>query len=340
MSLKVLYIPGLLGSNLGYDRQADGRTRPIWLDLPTVLAGGLAWLELAPDGSSPGPSAGGRSISPAGIFAPVYAPLGLFMQALGWDVYYADYDWRLSVIAAGAALYPQVMAWAAGQPIYIVAHSQGGLVARAVYAEMVSSGFDGQLARMITLCTPHYGSLEPVRLWWRIPQIYADLVQALGWAAWLSGTPGPTYLDLVLATWPCWYELTAWLSAGPLWQAEPQQALDLYTGSWYAGANPSWSQVRANAADAVQTLLAPSIPAGRLISVAGIGQRTAYQLDPRSTPDRDDGYLYTYLGDGLVTVAQTQPPGAQSVRVYGEHAEVVLTPGVWAYLSHAVPTGT
>jgi hypothetical protein len=337
--VKVLYLPGLLGSNLTISLGGDSPSIPLWLDLASILAGGLALLDLSPDGLSPGPLAGEWIPRPAGVWAPVYGELELFMRGLGWDVYSPGYDWRLSVVAAAEALYPSVISWAAGQPIYIVAHSQGGLVARSLYAEMVSSGLDAQLTRLVTLCTPHYGSLEPVRLWWRQPRIYQGLMLALGWVDWLAGQPGPAYLERVLASWPCWYELTANLSQGPLFQAAPQQAIEIYTGSFYSGANPYWSQAWATAGAAVQTLLAGSIPAGRTVCVVGVGSRTPYQLDPTSTPDRDDGYLYTYQGDGLVTADQATLPGVPVLTVTGEHAVVVLKPSVWAALSLIVPNG-
>lgn len=339
MPLKVLYLPGLLGSLIGYGTAGGRGALPLWLDLPAILQGGLALLQLGPDGMSPGPLARGVIPVIGGVLPWVYGPLLLYMRSLGWDVYAPGYDWRTSIVAAAQQLYPGMMAWADGQPIYMVAHSQGGLVARALWAEMAGAGHDAQLARIVTLCTPHYGSLEPVRLWWRMPAIYQALVSALGWRAWLAGQAGPAYLDDVIAGWPCWYELTAFAGSGPLWAVAPDQAAAIYAAGYYGGANPYWSQRWATAAAAVQAGLATAVPAGRLVSICGVGQRTAYQLDPRSTPDRDAGYLYSYDGDGLVTRAQTVLPGASSVGVEGGHATVLLEPGVWAALASIVPHG-
>ena len=58
-SVKVVYLPGILGSNLSIAAPPGRPLQRVWLDLDTVWHGGLAWLDLADDGVSPGPLAGG-----------------------------------------------------------------------------------------------------------------------------------------------------------------------------------------------------------------------------------------------------------------------------------------
>ncbi|MBN1198195.1 MAG: hypothetical protein JXA23_02505 [Bacteroidales bacterium] len=67
------------------------------------------------------------------------------------DVYLFQYNWKDSIMINGKALYDSVTAAGLTNPI-IVAHSMGGLVARAY----ISRG--GETARLVALGTPHLGT--------------------------------------------------------------------------------------------------------------------------------------------------------------------------------------
>jgi len=331
--MKVVYIPGMLGSNLSWDPGGGAPLQPIWADAGAILGGGLADLDLAADGVSPGPLAQGRVVVPSGLFGPVYGPLAAFLRLVGHDVYVLAADWRLSVITSAAAYWPLISAWAAGQPIAYVAHSRGGLLARAIYAQMVAAGVDAQCQAIVTLATPHYGSMEIPRLWFRLPALYQGLQGIAGWQGWLVGTPGPAYLDQVVASHPAWYELVCWAGEGPLWAAHPDQAAAVQAPAFYAGANPWVSAALLQSAEVVQTLLSSAIPAGRMSSIYGVGYETAYELAPPAPPSSLDGYQYTLLGDGLVTAGQASPAGAATYGVFCAHAEMALRPDVWAMVA-------
>ena len=195
---------------------------------------------------------------------------------------------------------------------------------------MLASGSDAQCARLITLATPNFGSMEAVRLWWRLPLLYQGLVAVAGWQGWIVGTPGPAYLDQTIASMPSWYELTSWAGEGPLFQAQPAQAAEIYTPQFYVGANPFVSAALLTDAEAFQSYLSSAIPAGRMFSIFGVGTETAYELNPPAPPSRPEGYKYTLLGDGLVTEAQASPPGVPAFAVYGSHGLIPLQPDVWA----------
>src|SRR5439155_1744281 len=68
-----------------------------------------------------------------------------------------DYDWRLPVAQLGGALAERVRA--AGSRVAIVAHSLGGLVARAALALAGT----GNVERLVLLGTPHCGSFAAVQ---------------------------------------------------------------------------------------------------------------------------------------------------------------------------------
>ena len=67
------------------------------------------------------------------------------------DVYVYQYNWKDSIMINGRILYDSVVAAGLTNPI-IVAHSMGGLVARAY----ISKG--GAIAQLVALGTPHLGS--------------------------------------------------------------------------------------------------------------------------------------------------------------------------------------
>lgn len=325
----IVYLPGLLGSNLGYPVPPDENYHPVWLDLPAVLEGQMKYLQLAADGVSPGPIALGIECGPNGIFVPAYGALDLFMRLQGWAVLAWGYDWRKSVLTEAPKVAEGIYAKFGTQPIWIVAHSQGGLLARAVYGEMVAAGRGGQLAGMVTICTPQFGSFEIVRLFNRMPFTYRLLVLATGWKDWLDGTPGPPYLDAVLASHPGLYELLPFAGAGPLFDLNPAQAAALYTTASYASGNPFLDANLFVQAEAVQTTLQASPPAGVMTQIIGTGFRTAYSLSSAALPNKDDGYLYTLEGDGIVTVEEATLPGARTILLNIEHTLAPLQPLVW-----------
>lgn len=338
MATKVLYLPGILGSALGWTEGPGAALHPCWLDLPSVLDGDLVSLQIGNDGVSPGPLAQGRSTVVSGLFAPVYTPLALFLRTVGYNVLPLPFDWRLSTFTLGQNLWPTVQGWAAGGPFYVVAHSQGGLVARAIYGQMLQQGAAAQLAGLITIGTPHFGSLEPVRLWWRQPVTYRALAAATAVVqGWPQGS-GPAYLDAVLASHPSWYELQAFSGAGPLFQQFPAQAAAIYQLGSYGGANSFLSATLFQSAQVVQTLLGGWLPTAVTRVIAGVGTQTAFALNPPASPIGDAGWQWTGQGDGSVTLAQASPPGVPVFTVAVEHGLQPLHPAVWALILSLLPT--
>ena len=82
------------------------------------------------------------------------------------DLFVAFYDWRKSVNDS-ARLYlapwiDRARRLAGADQVVLVAHSMGGLVARSY---IQSSGYRGDVARLITLGTPHRGAPEAYYIW-------------------------------------------------------------------------------------------------------------------------------------------------------------------------------
>lgn len=166
----VVVVPGTMGSALA------ARDRAVWLAYFALLKGGLGDIAIdQPD------------VRPTDLLDDFYGPL-LEHLTRTHRVEIHPYDWRRSVREAAQQLAQRLEdllpeAERTRQPVHIVAHSMGGLVARA----MIADGGDGAQvwrrmsalpgSRLLMLGTPNLGSHEAVR--------------------WLTGT-NPTEAKLAL----------------------------------------------------------------------------------------------------------------------------------------------
>src|SRR5438105_12503784 len=146
--LRVLIVPGIMGSQLGLARRPPLPHDIVWLDPIDIQLGRLATLRL------PGPA----PIVPLGVVLYSYLRLKLYLRAHGFAAEFHDYDWRLPVSQLGAGLVERVRAGGAAR-VAIVAHSMGGLIARAA----LSLASLGNVERLVFLGTPHGGSFAAVQ---------------------------------------------------------------------------------------------------------------------------------------------------------------------------------
>lgn len=149
----LLLLPGLLGSHL-----AAGERR-VWLSWGLLnRLDRLAW----PDPGAP--------VRPDGALEDHYDALAAHLGATH-DVVIADYDWRAPLEDTAARLAPVLRdaldrTEAAGQPVRLLAHSMGGLVARTLALEQPAlwtrwAARPG--ARLLQLGTPNGGSWAPMQ---------------------------------------------------------------------------------------------------------------------------------------------------------------------------------
>lgn len=144
----VFVLPGIMGSEL-----AVGGDR-VWLNPAALFLGGLVRLRL-----------GARNVTPKGVYAPFYEALIDYL-ADSHKVIPFPYDWRRSPDVEARRLADAVReavrsTVSSGQPVRIVAHSMGGLVARSMVAQhpdvwQAMTQVEG--ARLVMLGTPNRGS--------------------------------------------------------------------------------------------------------------------------------------------------------------------------------------
>lgn len=147
----VYLLPGIMGSHL-----QRGRNR-IWFDPFSMWSGKMARLKVQPKGTSADPA-----ISPDGWMDRNYEQLARYL-ADSHEVRPFAYDWRLSIASAAQRFGEELDraladAKVRGQPLRIVAHSMGGLVARLA----LQGRWDRLRAipgsRLLQLGTPNRGS--------------------------------------------------------------------------------------------------------------------------------------------------------------------------------------
>lgn len=334
--VNVAYLPGIFGSRMALPSGVPGLALDVFPPAPVSTVGMMLQLQLGADGLSPGPNTWGYPLAAVGLYESQYGPLRQFMLRRGWNVLECPYDWRVSVRASAPQVLAAIQGQFGSQPFCFVAHSMGGLVARAVYALMLIAGTQQQCVGLVTLGTPHFGSWEGVRGFFGLPQLY----QALAWFAILQFVLTPAtrldYLDVILASWPGWYELLPWRDAGPLAIADPATAQALYRPATYAGGNRYLNPTWLAAAVQTQHYLAPAIPLGQAVAIRGINFVTAFEVNPPNPLSQLAGYQYTGGGDGNVPSNYAVMLGAPNIDRAVAHGDLVRDPSVWPGVVWAV----
>jgi len=261
---RVLILPGIMGSTLG-KKLLNAVEDILWIDPAEIALGHLTSLKL--DGAS-------SAFHAVGVVLFAYLKLKLRLKIRGFDADFFPYDWRRSLAELGTALAHAVNENAS--ELMLVAHSMGGLVARAALA---SAG--GKVNRLVMLGTPNYGSFAPVQVF-RGTYDVVQKVAALDLrhtAEQLSGQ--------VFNTFPGLYEM--------LPSPEKFTALDLYEAATWPQKGP---QPRSDLLAKVKPVLDKLAPAdSRFFLIAGVNQDTVTGLRMNGS---EFAYEISPDGDGTV----------------------------------------
>jgi hypothetical protein len=282
----VLIVPGIMGSQLGLTRAAPLPNDIVWLDPIDLQQGKLALLEVG----------AGAPVVPLGTVLYSHLRLKLALRARGFAAELYDYDWRLSIAELGRALAQRL---AALGRTAIVAHSMGGLIARAALRHREAR----QVERVVLLGTPNLGSGAAVQA---LRGTYAVVRKV----ARLAAQPSAEALAAqVFSSFPSLYDM---LPTGG-WSGRADL---LETAAWpRSGPQPRAPLLAA--ARATQSLLAPAD--ARFAVIVGVGAETVTALTRR----RDD-FVYTLSrhGDGSVPAASAALPGARCVYARVAHSDL------------------
>jgi pimeloyl-ACP methyl ester carboxylesterase len=302
---RVLILPGIMGSKLGYRRPLlPGLPDVIWADPFDIALGRLSELELG------GPR---RNIEALGVILFAYLSLKLRLRIAGFDVDFVPYDWRRSMRVLGRDLANRI-ATEPG-PVHLVAHSMGGLVARA------SLNHSPRIGRIVMLGTPNFGSFAPVQA---VRGAYGLLNRIAQW----DRRHTMAQLAAIFGAFPGLLEMIP--------SASLSGRNDLFELANWPGPGQRPDQAALRSARAIQDALPRSGGGSEIIMIAGINQQTVVDATVQG-----DEFAYTLSteGDGTVPLRLALLPGVQTYYVEGEHGSLPGNAAVQRALPSILATG-
>ena len=309
--LRVIVVPGIMGSQLGLLRKPPLPNDVLWVDPIDIQLGRLATLRIS--GPSDTPPA---NIVSLGVVIYSYLKLKLHLRAAGFAAVFHDYDWRLGVDELGRSFAERLR----NEPcerLAIVAHSMGGLVARAA---VVLPGAE-RVQRVILLGTPNYGSFAAIQALRGTYAVVRKLARLAG------GATAESLAGEVFNTFPSLYHM---LPAG-----HASDGTDLFDAATWPTSGPRPDSVLLEHARTVQSALAQ--PDSRFACIVGIGQETV-----TSVRRRNDDFVYTITrhGDGTVPAISAALPGAPVHYAPVAHSDLTRDPVVAAAVTDLLSSGT
>ena len=317
----VFVLPGITGTVLGCIDK--GRERRIWVDLPQLAFGGLRRL----------------AIDQPDIIAK--EPLSLYYGELcGFlggthDVRPWGYDWRRSILD-NAKAFATVLGnalTATDQPVRIVAHSMGGLVARSAFldAKLWQRFQERAGSRLIQLGTPNGGS-------WSIPYMLMGRDTLMGYLATLDFTMSRREQQQVVVRFPGALQMLPHAEA-PLFDPARWAALAQLdpSGDWGAPRADDLA-IAARFRDAFAK--APCDPE-RLLYVAGHAPTmVGIEEDPAAPAGQRIRFRTTMEGDGQVPWSTGIPPGIRAWYTDAVHGDLARHEPAFPAILDLLETGT
>lgn len=286
--MRAYVLPGIMGSRLGVPGRSSRSDHVIWIDPLAIEAGRLAELVLPAR----------RPVRALGVQLFKYLKLKLALEIAGYAVEFHAYDWRRSIDSLGRELMSRLRSERAAS-VVLVAHSMGGLVARAA----LTHDRRRRIARLIMLATPNHGSFAPVLA---LRGAYPP-VRRIAQLDHLHDAE--THAQHVFGTFPGLYQLMP--------AAERFDALDLYDPAvWPRDVRAPRRALLRKARRIRECLAAPD---ERCTLIAGIDQPTITGLELR---DGAFAYHVTRAGDGTVPTELALLAGIDTYFVRDDHSEL------------------
>ena len=150
-----------MGSELDSVKSLRARANASGSTSSSLILGRIANFELTPEGE---PAKAGIQIRPVEVHPETYVPILMELDSR-WHVRPFAFDWREDIDRSAGRLDAEIKAFGAGDPVHLVAHSMGGLVARRfvhrfreTWQAMDDPDGRGRGGRLIMMGTPNRGS--------------------------------------------------------------------------------------------------------------------------------------------------------------------------------------
>lgn len=302
--VRVYLLPGLMGSRLGLNKKSG--VESIWLNPASLEKGELLRLALP----------AGRRLRALNAMPATYLKLKLILECSGFDVCSYAYDWRRSIAALAKTLARDLAADPAAD-IMIVAHSMGGLVARAALQHPAST----KVSKVIQLGTPNRGSFALVQA---LRAIYPSVHKL---AALDPVHDAEALVQRVFRTLPGLYEM--------LPQPAFSNGIDFFDiDAWPNDALRPDPRLLNNARSLQKKLAAAD---ARCHVIAGVGQTTLTAVERDTHAFR---YRFSADGDGTVALSLSQWPDAATWYALVAHGELPKNSSVCAAVVELLQQGT
>jgi len=302
---RVYVLPGIMGTQLGFSRGGKRPNDIVWLDPIDINFGRLADLRLP----------GNEQLVALGAMSYTYLKLTLSLRKAGFDVVLVGYDWRRDVVSLGESLAARIDA-DGHENVAIVAHSMGGLVARAALTHAAGK----RVSQIVTLGTPNSGAVGAVQA---LRGTYS-VVRKLGM---LDLKHDAEFLAReIFSSFPGVYAL---LPSG-----DRAGTLDLFDPSAWPAHGPGPDAALLRAASGLVRRLAPAD--ARFHVIVGCNRITATRVALRGD---DFEYEYTLRGDGTVPMELARLDGARHRYVDCDHSDLPLSDLVIAGTLDLLKTG-
>lgn len=323
----VVFLHGITGSDLAVSR-GFGRPDNVWVSIINLALGQLEKLCLAEDGARE--SDGKLQVRPTGLNKRFYGRAILALRAR-WNVEPFAYDWRKDIDEASSQLAAFIRDRFRGEPVHLVAHSMGGLVARnfiSKHRELWASMKDPALrrgGRLVMLGTPNYGSYAIVQVMNGTDAMLTRL-QRFDLKHDMKG------LLRITNSFPGTYQLL------PAFSKLPPEQQRIYEGPTWGSKLPV-SQRHLDRAYQFHSKL--DTPANtdpeRLLYVAGVNQSTIAGVKVLSPGQFD--YEFTRDGDGRVPLALGLLPDVPTWYIDELHGDLARNETVLFALDELLQTG-
>jgi pimeloyl-ACP methyl ester carboxylesterase len=283
-------------------------------------------LKLRDDGSSPAPP---PTILLHGVYPAVYLPMILELHQQ-WHTLPLGYDWRKDIDESADMVAEAVRNWGQGEPIHLLVHSMGGLVARRfiarhpqVWASMRDPALD-RGGRLVMLGTPNRGSFAIVLALSGEEKMVRTLSK-------IDLTHNLDEMLRILNTFAGSYQLL------------PSPLVDLGDDHLRLFDKAAWGklpvfQSMIDKGKAFQEQLHPVIDAPRLLFVAGHDQETPVAVTV--TAPGKFTYRKTQDGDGRVPHVLGLLPGVKTYYIKEKHGDLAKNETVLAAVHDLLRTGS